>query len=237
MRLASRRWRLVPVALVALALAAAGAFAHGYLVGADVTYAISGSVDPSEFSPFAIYLPGARVEGQRLSSVRRQNEQPSAGVAAGSYVALSAAYGACLPDLGIGGAPCVPQLRIEVAPACLVEASSSVFALHRTGAVTSQPYRRLTVDGVPAADFAESAGSHRLVLYAGRVTITIQDYGHDSGRFTVARRLVPVNALARRVGTPAGRLPAPTPGAVLGHVSCTAAERSFEITGGANGHS
>lgn len=163
------------------------------------------------FSEYALYWLNESFRGLPLTGIARQNSDPTplpagvrqVGPAPGRIDNVTFLYGTC--DPGESGSCQIP-LQIQVWPAC--QRNLDDYMLNEFEPL---PHQRLTVRGVPAAQFDD-----RLELYSGEVTVVI--FGEDA---TVERAAATALAQANgpRVISAGETLPAPVDGALEGEIA------------------
>lgn len=162
------------------------------------------------FADFPLYSLGTQFEQLPLRAIVRTFRQPMVKARAGFGVPdnrtnhVTFVYGTC-------GGGCVPPLQVQTWPAC--DRTLQDYYFNVPGGGPSRPHERVTIRGVPAAQFSE-----KLEIYSGTVTVVI--FGETQAQeVRAAERLISANVLAG--DTDAGEpLPPPVPGAMEGELHC-----------------
>jgi hypothetical protein len=158
------------------------------------------------FADFPVYGLGSSFGGFALTHLGRKLERAQVpGLATPKTLNyVDQVYGDCVPVADTG---CAPPLTVQVWPAC--ERTLADYDNGPLGPTVS--YRRLTIRGVPAADFGDW-----IEVYTGDVTVVIS--GSSGRALDAARSLVPANTHAKVLAD--GNLPRPAAGAVEGALAC-----------------
>lgn len=167
----------------------------------------------SSFADFPVYSAGKQVGPYLLTAILREDrkvEEPT-GFAPVAVNRLSLIYGDCVPS---GETGCAPPVEIQIWPNCerplaWAKALVNTKALGETG--DSAPKR-----GVPAVELP-----NRTELSTGDETIVV--FGEPKLQAQAVSQLKPASNGVNDTSKSSVTLPAPVPGALEPHSSCTRA--------------